>query len=217
MRHSIVAIGVAVTFFGCVGAAAQNADVGSSATGPELFARAYQVLHHPRCSNCHPADKRPRWGGRGDVHGMNVQGGKDEPEGSGRPPGRYGRTGLECQTCHQEENGELPGSPPGAYDSRPGHPSGEHAWRLAPSKMGWGGLGSTELCRHFRDNIGEVTIHFVNAHGAAKDWIDPLVKWAWEPGPGRQPPPGDVDQFVKIMMAWVDIAQKDRRAACPND
>jgi hypothetical protein len=198
--HSIVAIGVAATFFGCTGAAAQSTGVGSSTAGPDLFARVYEVLHHPSCSNCHPAavDKGPRWGQGGAAHGMNVQRGREVPEGSDQAGG-HGRIGMECQTCHQEENSPLPGSPPGA-----------HAWRLAPREtMGWGGLGPKELCQDFRHRIDKVMYHL-------EPEIDPLVKWAWNPGPGRKPAPGTVVQFVSDMKAWTNEA-KNGRPACPGD
>ena len=70
----------------------------------ELFLRAYEVFSHPRCSNCHPGDDRPRWGAR--VHGMNVQRGLERGDPNA---GGYGRPGMTCETCHQEQNGDLPG------------------------------------------------------------------------------------------------------------
>ena len=39
---------------------------------------------------------------------------------------------------------------------------------------------------------------------------DPLVAWAWKPGPGREPPPGKVEEFVQILKWW-----KKGGAACP--
>jgi hypothetical protein len=193
--HSIIAIGIGATFFGCVGA-------GSSTAGPDLFAPAYEVLHHPRCSNCHPTnDDRPRWGEGSAVHDMNVQGGEDQPESEERPAGRYGRVGMQCVTCHQEDNSEVPGNPPGAHDSKD-----RPRWRLAPSTMGWGGFGQAELCRDFRGRIEKVMDHLLEPH------TDPLVIWAWNPGPGRQPAPGSLKQFVSDMIKW-----KESGAPCPGD
>jgi hypothetical protein len=44
-----------------------------------------------------------------------------------------------------------------------------------------------------------------------KEWkIDPLVAWAWKPGPGREAAPGELDDFVKILTWW-----KEAGAPCP--
>jgi hypothetical protein len=32
---------------------------------------------------------------------------------------------------------------------------------------------------------------------------DPLVRWAWAPGPGRTPAPGTHLDFVKAMKLWI--------------
>lgn len=69
----------------CVSAQAQDtgkkdltAGVNQKTPGGELFLRLYEVFSHPRCSNCHPQDDRPRWGPT-RVHDMNVQRGEDQP------------------------------------------------------------------------------------------------------------------------------------------
>jgi hypothetical protein len=177
--------------------------------GAQLFLRAYEVFSHPRCSNCHPRDDRPRWGAR--VHGMNVQRGVDQPPGDkSKKPGGYGPPGMRCAACHQQRDGELPGSPPGAQN-----------WRLAPKEMGWVGLTPVELCEQFKQvepregcqGIEVVTGHIVRPACLKVDepWaIDPLVAWAWKPRPGREPPPGDVDQLARILAWW-----RDGGAACP--
>ena len=78
----------AAALVGCVGGAAQEAartdlsqGVGKSTPGAQLFLRAYEVFSHPRCSNCHPRDDRPRWGATMRIHGMNVQRGRERPLG----------------------------------------------------------------------------------------------------------------------------------------
>jgi len=183
----------------------------SSSPGGDLFLRAYEVLSHPRCSNCHPRDDRPRWGTAGGLHGMNVQRGVDQPAGNElMPEGGYGRPGMPCQGCHQERNAELPGSPPGAP-----------RWRLAPLRMGWAGLSATELCLQFKSFEGHdglvgaeaVIGHIVKPRhtGTDQEWqVDPLVSWAWKPGRGREPAPGQEDQFVRILTWW-----RDGGGACP--
>jgi hypothetical protein len=210
------AVAAAVGLLVAVAAAAQESartdlleGIGADTPGPELFLRAYKVLSHPRCSNCHPRDDRPRWGTR--VHGMNVQRGSDQPPGDKhKEAGGYGRPGMLCSTCHQDKNGRSPGSPPGARN-----------WRLAPIEMGWIGLTPAELCEQFKrvephdgcQGIEIVTRHIVKPAclKVGEPWkIDALVAWAWTPGPGRAPPPGDVDQLVTILTWW-----KDGGAACP--
>jgi hypothetical protein len=173
-----------------------TAGLNERSPGAELFLRAYEVFSHPRCSNCHPRDDRPRWG-PDRVHAMNVQRGADR---RGEHEGGYGRTGMTCATCHQQTNGALPASPPGAKD-----------WRLAPKRMGWVGLTATELCQQFKTLAQQGGAEIVDAvidHIVKK--IDPLVAWAWDPGPGREAPPGDVQQLATILTWW-----KNAGAPCP--
>ncbi len=73
---------LAAALAGAVPSAAQDAQkdltegVSEATPAAELFMRAYEVFSHPRCSNCHPRDDRPRWGPARQVHGMNVQPGE---------------------------------------------------------------------------------------------------------------------------------------------
>ena len=109
---------------------------------------------------------------------------------------------MMCATCHRETNGELLGSPPGALD-----------WRLAPREMGWTGLSAGELCRQLKDLAGrqggDVTL--VIGHIVDGSRIDPLVRWAWEPGPGREPAPGTLPAFIQVLQWW-----KAAGADCPT-
>jgi hypothetical protein len=189
---------LAAALAGSVPSAAQDAarkdlTEGVSAATPaaELFMRAYEVFSHPRCSNCHPRDDRPRWGPTRQVHGMNVQRGEEVPRGDPRrPEGGYGRVGMNCATCHRETNGELLDTPPGAPK-----------WRLAPSRMGWAGLTAAELCIQLKSLMppDDAIEHIVNPEKR-----DPLVAWAWKPGPGRERAPGTLDQFVNVLKWWSD-------------
>jgi hypothetical protein len=136
---------------------------------------------------------------------MNVQRGEEKTGGDEhKPDGGYGRPGMECRTCHQQSNGRLPGSPPGAAH-----------WRLAPREMGWDGLTAPELCLHLRDLSDhgvKIFDHIVQPDGSTdKKWkIDPLVAWAWEPGPARQRAPGELKDFVDLLKRW-----KEAGAPCP--
>jgi hypothetical protein len=172
---------------------------------PEMFRRAYEVFSHPRCANCHPRDDRPRWDARTNrVHGMNVQRGDEQPPGNEqRKAGGWGRPGLGCPTCHQDHNGAAAGSPPGAAD-----------WRLAPKHMGWIGLTAAELCAQFKQQSGPdgmpVLDHILTS-------VDPLVAWAWDPGPGREAPPGNLLDFAQLLKMWNDKISKDPGPACPSE
>ena len=70
-----------------------------------------------------------------------------------------------------------------------------------------------ELCLQLRSGEGiDAALRHIIEPGDGGEWkIDPLVAWAWDPGPGREPPPGTIDQFVRVMTWW-----KDGGAACPS-
>lgn len=194
---------------------ALKSGIDEHSSGAELFLRAFEVFSHPRCSNCHPRDDRPRWGTTAiRFHGMNVQRGEEKTgHDENKPDGGYGRVGMTCVTCHQEQNGTIPGSPPGAPH-----------WRLAPIRMGWAGLTAAELCLQFEElkRRGEhVLDHIVEPPPPSpddikpgeepKEWkIDPLVAWAWEPGQDRQRAPGELKDFVDILKRW-----KEAGTPCP--
>jgi hypothetical protein len=93
----------------------------------EAFRKAAVVLRHPRCLNCHIPGEQPLSGAAGEPHPMLVKRGSDG----------LGTKVLRCTTCHQETNGELPHSPPGAKD-----------WKLPPpeTRMAWVGLDDQKLC-----------------------------------------------------------------------
>src|SRR5215510_1698243 len=41
------------------------------------------------------------------------------------------------------------------------------------------------------------------AAGTKEKKPDPLVKWAWNPGPGRESAPGSFDDFAKLVQMWM--------------
>jgi len=211
MRFSTaVAALVVVHLFGSMPAAAREAyrkdlleGITDATPAPELFLRAYEVFSHPRCSNCHPRDDQPWWDiETRRVHGMNVQRGREEPDGA------YGLPGMECVTCHQQQNAALPGGPPGAKQplladqtpsqKPPRFPPGAPVWRLAPKTMGWGGMPPSEMCRA----IIRQDIEHKGPLAHIIDDLDPLVAWGWDPGPGRESAPGTVMQFVQLLKWW---------------
>jgi hypothetical protein len=150
-----------------------------------LFEEAGKVFHHPRCQNCHPGDDRPRQG-EGRPHQPPVRGGAD---GVGVP-------GLRCAACHGEANYDAVGMP------------GLAGWHLAPTSMGLRAPLPT-ICAQLQDpdkngsrNLDDVVKHVAN---------DPLVVWAWTPGPGRRPAPGTHATFSALVRAWADTG-----AECPR-
>lgn len=149
----------------------------------EAFRKAAAVLRHPRCINCHIPGDQPLSGANGEPHPMRVKRGAD---GSGTSV-------VRCTNCHQETNGELPHSPPGAKN-----------WKLPPpaTRMAWVGLDDQKLC--------SAILNTKLNGGMARDEIvkhmdsDTRVLWAWEPGPGREPPPMDRHQFVELIRVWIE-------------
>ena len=159
--------------------------------------KVFEVFSHPRCTNCHvPADNRPRWSGpsyglkEGEwrYHGINVIGGIT----------RDGRDTIHCSACHASINSDLPHGPPGAP-----------RWSLAPAGAAFLDKSSQEICEQIRDpsRNGGLTLNEI-AHNIGHD---PLVIWAWSPGPDREPAPYSVDETVANIIKWMEAG-----AHCPN-
>ena len=157
----------------------------------------YEVISHPRCSNCHVGDdNRPRWSGPSygltdggwRFHGMNVVSGES-------------RTGAEtqvCSACHQIANAPVPHGPPGAPH-----------WQLAPIEMVWWQKSSAEICEQIHDpartggcDLVEVADHIGH---------DALVLWAGDPGPRREVPPHSAQDTVSAFLNWAASG-----APCPD-
>lgn len=155
-----------------------------------LFDEIGRVLQHPRCSNCHPSGDRPFQGDDGQPHQPKVV----------RGNAGWGAPGMRCTTCHTTENVEV--SPD---FSVPGHSN----WHLPPSAMGWTGRSLSEICEQIKDPArnGSLTLDELAHHMAE----DPLVGWAWDPGAGREPPPGTQEELGELTRAWVDAG-----AHCPG-
>ena len=161
-----------------------------SAASARAFRKAYDVLLHPRCLNCHPNGNQPLVGDESEPHPMNIQ----------RGPKGMGEKGLWCSTCHQGKN--LPGMhmPPGA----PG-------WQLPTADMPMVFQGKTpkQLCEQMKDPAknGNRTPEQVVEHVREA----PIVLWGWNPGEGRTPVSISHVEFVKHMTDWVK-----KGAACPE-
>lgn len=157
-----------------------------------LFEEAARVLTHPRCMNCHPVTRTPAQGDDRHLHVPFFD----------ASDSNHGPAGLTCGACHGPENRTLVGS---RLKSIPGNAH----WQLAPQSMGWQGLTLREICEQLKDpqrngnrSLSDL-IHHVN--------VDHLVEWAWHPGEGRTPAPGDQTAFGALVAAWVETG-----AACPR-
>jgi hypothetical protein len=153
------------------------------------FRAVQSVLMSPRCLNCHIPGEGPLQGDDNHPHAMNVKRGADGA----------GSAALHCFACHQTENSSFVHGPPGAAN-----------WRLPPQKtpMAWKGLTAGELCRALkdRDRNGNRSLEDLVSHMDTS-----LVRWAWNPGPGRTVPPLSHEEFVARMKEWIKTG-----AACPE-
>jgi hypothetical protein len=153
-----------------------------------IFVEIAQVLTHPRCVNCHPADDVPR---QGDTHAIH-----DPPVTRGET--NRGVVGMLCQTCHQDRHVELA--------RVPGAPN----WQLAPREMAWLGKTAGQICAQLKDpkRNGGRTLAQVKHHLEH----DALVAYGWAPGANRAPAPGTQAQFAQKFQAWIDSG-----AMCPPE
>lgn len=156
-----------------------------------LFQEMGKVITHPRCANCHPAE-RPAQGDARRPHMPVVSRGADGH-------GQY----LTCQACHTTGNYWVGGT---NIVTIPGNPK----WALAPASMAWQGRTLAQICRQLKDPArnGGKTLAEIQAHMAG----DELVAWGWNPGAGRVPAPGTQAQMGELTQAWIDTG-----AACPAD
>lgn len=192
MRQLIlVALAGLVATFPASAPAAGDIKINSPTSATEVeglgaWSRIYEVTSHPRCSNCHtgPSD-RPMWSGanygpKARPHGMNIRAGES----------RIGAETLPCATCHGLQNGDVPHSPPGT-------PVG---WMLAPVEAHWFGRSSKTICEQLRDPTrnGGRTLNEVAQHLGH----DLILRWAWAPGPGREPAPYSLQEHVDDLLVW---------------
>jgi hypothetical protein len=155
-----------------------------------LFAEIAKVMQHPRCANCHPVSDRPTQGDEMRPHDPPVV----RAAGMGAP-------GMTCTVCHRPANVE--------YASTAGSIPGAEPWLLAPASMGWAGVSDAELCAQLKDPElnGGRSFHDLIRHNGR----DHLVNWAWRPGEGRTPAPGDQETLGALTAAWVEAG-----AGCPT-
>jgi hypothetical protein len=75
--------------------------------------------------------------------------------------------------------------------------------------MAWQRRTLAEICDQVKDPArnGGLTLAQLVEHMAH----DPLVGWAWNPGPSREPAPGTQAALGALVKAWADSG-----AACPT-
>jgi hypothetical protein len=100
--------------------------------------------------------------------------------------------GLPCATCHRATNAPFDHGPPGV----PG-------WRMPPPAhpMPFEGQSAHALCERLKDPTenGGMDLAALHRHFAS----DPLVSWAFAPGPGRTLPPSSHAQLVDAVDRWI--------------
>lgn len=158
---------------------------GSASESRQAFLDSVDVFLHPRCLVCHSEGDAPRQGDDLRIHAQNVQRG---PEG-------HGNIGMPCSACHYVENSEGLHMPPGARN-----------WAIptAAEPMIWHNKSPTEICQQLKDsrrNGGRDSPMQIVQH------VDesPVVRWAWNPGMGRNPAPGSHQEFVQQLSIWATL------------
>ncbi len=150
----------------------------------ENFDKMMSVLTHQRCVNCHPAGDKPRKGD--DSHVTRALGVPRGDDG-------HGLKGLNCNTCHTDENND--------YSGVPGAPH----WALAPESMAWEGLSRVEIAKSMlnKENNGNRSLEQIVEHLTEHE----LVLWAWDPGVDaegtpREKPPVGKEEYIAAVKAW---------------
>lgn len=156
--------------------------------GLAAWNRIYEVVSHPRCSNCHVGSSdRPMWSGPSygepRPHGMMIRAGES----------RIGAETIPCRTCHVTNE-------TGGQDVPHAAPQVADAWRLAPVEADWFGRSSDIICAQLRDpeRNGGRTIAELAAHLDH----DVVLHWAWEPGGTREPAPYDLESHMADLRLW---------------
>lgn len=173
----------------------------STEAGLAAWERIHAVASHPRCANCHVDEAGiPMWTGPSFAdpgpHGMNIAAGES----------RIGAETLPCASCHVTST--LPNDRPHAA------PRTGLDWQLAPVEFTWFGRTSEEICAQMRDpdrNGGRDGAALVE-HILHDAEVMGFIVWGFEPGPGREPAPGSLQQHLDDMVTWTTAG-----LPCPQD
>jgi len=158
--------------------------------GLAAWENIHTVLTHPRCLNCHVGeDNLPLWGTSANpmrIHGMAINAGES----------RIGAETLSCNACHQTTT--RPNTVPQAA------PHTGMDWRLAPVEMQWTDRTSGEICAQMRDpdrNGGRDAAGLIEHILHDADLIG-FITWSFDPGAGREPAPGSLQEHLEDMARW---------------
>jgi isoquinoline 1-oxidoreductase/isoquinoline 1-oxidoreductase beta subunit len=179
--------------------------------GAAAFQYLFSVAMSPRCVNCHGAvDKLtqihfPMVGEQGQRHAMNID-------------ARFPKLGGDCTSCHQKSNFDQPRYPPGAFN--PQLP--DFFWHMPPTSMILATIRSPrELCELWTDpnrnakepgsKGGINNLPLFRREFQIHASQDPLVAWAFQPGPGRAPAPGSKELLVQAMDSWIRWLEEGNR------
>lgn len=173
-------------------ASAFDSITNETARSRALFEEAARVITHPRCMNCHPVTRTPAQGDDRHPHIPFFDASASD----------HGPDGLRCAACHGPDNRTILGS---RLTSIPGNPH----WSLAPQSMGWQGLSPGDICKQLKDPARNGGRSLTDLIRHANE--DHLVAWAWHPGQGRTPAPGDQATFGALVAAWIGTG-----AVCPE-
>ena len=170
----------------------------------DAFKVIHQVATGPRCTNCHAKGERPLQleGADSRFHNMYVH-------------RQFSQLGGLCVTCHQNRNFDTAHMPPGAEN-----------WRMPSSMKSYDGQTTAdELCHIWKSDRNQFEEGAQTGQKRTPQELldhvsnDPLVKWAFDPGPGRTPAGNSLGTtanghaiFVQYYKAWVDGG-----APCPDD
>ncbi|WP_197091642.1 hypothetical protein [Sphingobacterium endophyticum] len=153
-----------------------------SITSVKAYMKVHAVLQHPRCMNCHPSGDIPLQGEDSHLHAMLPKRGVDGK----------GLYAMKCNSCHQPTN------TPGLH-TPPGNPN----WHLPPAdmKMVFQGKSPSELAKQL---LNPATNNHKN-HEQLIEHVshDKLVIGGWNPGEGRELPPGTHKEFVENFKTWL--------------
>jgi len=195
------------------------------APSPEsAFNYIHQVTTHQRCVNCHGVMKdgvqRPLVGEDSRLHPMNISAVHNlrlQVEGKKFVEIANSSQPVNCRGCHQNTNGPTAGMPPGAAnDLMPGF-----VWHMPPPTMILSRtMTARQLCEQLLDPARNSFLAYRGGRNDLetfkKEFVhhvsdDPLVIWAWQPGPGRTAAPGTHPDLVAAMKLWINAG-----APCPT-
>lgn len=192
IKISLIALSMLILGFSFAGSSDNNEDNSphhstiETNTSNDPFDKMMLVLMHQRCVNCHPAGDKPRKGDDSHVtRSLGVARGEDG----------HGLKGINCSTCHTDENNDFSGVP------------GAPHWALAPESMTWEGKTRVEIATQMMDPArnGGRSAHDIMEHLTEHE----LVLWAWDPGVDaegipREKPPVPKEEYIAAVKEWIN-------------